>query len=184
MFKFPHKIIRIIVRYPANKYDTIFRLLPDSRRLNIDDGEYYMTENDLSKNKDLFDKMVYRTSDKKIAFNYEPELKLLKGTKLETQKHRKTYYIDESMITRQKDDDKMPTLEYWFNSPSPILFNFDASEIQLTSKQLKEYKENDLVSKLLRLNDEKMMFMLLMIITGINLIVTIFILSKIMGWTK
>lgn len=184
LFKYPHKVIRIIVRFPGNRYDTIFRLLPDSRRLNIDDGEYYMTENDLAKNKELFEKIVYKTSNKKIVFQYTPEAKFLKDVKLKDKSFDKTYYIDENMICKQKDDDRMPTLEYWFNSPSPIFFNFDASEIQLTSKQLKEYKENDLVSKLLRLNDEKMMFMLMIIISGINLLISVFILAKIMGWVK
>jgi hypothetical protein len=176
--KFPHKIIEIIIRYPANKFDKIYRLIPDEQRIGIGSGEYFFTESKLAKHSQMLDKLIFKDKSDKLCFRYEPDFKgIIKDFKDMTPDEKKmfnakknpVYYITEEMLTKDKDG-KMPTIEYWFNCPNPIEFDFTHKEIKLTSKMLKEYKENDLVQKLLRLSGEEMKMLIIIILVGICLI--------------
>jgi hypothetical protein len=177
--KFPHKIVEIIIRYPANKFDKIYRLLPDEQRLGIGSGEYFFTESNLAKHNQMLDKLIFKDKSKKLCFHYEPDftgvIKDLNNMtaeekKLFNAKKSPVYFITEGMLTKDKEG-KMPTIEYWFNCPNPIEFDFTHKEIKLTSKMLKEYKQNDLVQKLLRLSGEEMKMLIIIILVGICMMI-------------
>lgn len=175
--KFPHRLIEIIIRFPGNKFDKIYRLLPDEKRLGIGTGEYFFTEQNLSKHGQMLDKLVWRDKSKKLHFHYTPDFNGLirdNMTKEEIKTYNAkpidSYFISEEMLTKDKEL-KVPTVEYWFNCPNPIVFDFTHKQINLTSKQLKEYKENDLVKKLLRLSQEEMKMILIIILIGVAIIV-------------
>jgi hypothetical protein len=176
MIKYPHKVMRIIIRYPANQFEEVFRLLPDEKRINLSSGEYFFEQTFLNKNKELLDKLVYKTNEKKIAFTHTGINKNGKEVKNE-------YYINENFLNKSKDV-KMPTIEYWFGCPEPIEFNFEKNKVTITAKQLETYKKSDLISKLFRLNEEKMMFMLIIILVAINLLISFVIFAKLQEWIK
>ena len=162
--RYPEKALRIIIRYPSNKYDELIRIMPNENRLKIGDGEYFFDEKDIIKKDELKERFLCVDSNKRVYFEFK----------------NKKYYVDDKKIVKRTSDDT-PTIEYFYNCPSPIVYEFDKKKISLSSKQLKEYKENDLVSKLLSLKEQDMMLLILLIGMGLNAILTIIVLCKQFG---
>lgn len=95
----------------------------------------------------------------------------------------KVYFYDATRLIRNKAN-KYPSQHFFYDNPVSIDYNHYTSEIKFSGNELDIYRENDLKRKLVNLDAEKMTMMMLMIMIGINLLGTIFIIAKIMGWLK
>ena len=157
----PERLIKLVIHYPNNYFNVFFRLVPVNNEYNIS-GQLYKHDSDIIiKNQDFF---ATFSKDKKLQFTHEGFI----------------YDIDANNIEKQKWG-RTAELHYFYNSASPIVFNYKSKDITINSNQLAELKENDLFTKLLSLKEEKMVFMLLIIFIVLNMILTIVVLLKQFG---
>lgn len=160
----PEQLIKIVMHYPSNMFKEYWRLIPDTKIFNIGRKIYNYNDKNLIKTNDNF---LRQHESIKPYFEIE-------GHK---------YYMDE-LVKLKKRFTKYPEIHYFFNVPSPINFKYDDASVKLSSEQLEIFKENDLFNKLLSLENEKKMLMLVFLLCIINFLVTAFILAKIMGWLE
>jgi hypothetical protein len=192
--RMPHKMIMAVMHFPGNKIDRVYRIIPDNKKMGISNGDYYFTQDNLASQKELHDKVIFKNKNKKLCFKYDAKFDgLIKEnmTKEEYDKLMKTsnkgndvYFINEDMLSMDRVDNKTPEVHYWFNNPNPIIFDFAKEKIDVTAKDVRSLIESEVVQRLLKLAQQSMQMMLLIIIGGLNLIITIFILAKIMQWIK
>jgi len=151
----PERVIKVIVHYKSGMYKVFWRLIPEKNVIRIDKKDYIYDEIDVIKPQGILEK-------DNIVLNLD----------------------DKAYI--QERGTKYPEIHYVFNVPFPLRFDFTEKDekIKFSSHSLKEFKENDLFEKLLRLKGEKgiMMFMMMMIL--LNVAITGFLLAKQMGWLE
>lgn len=156
-FRFPEKILRVIIHYKSNQYRTYYRVIPDRNTFVIEGKSYNFDDKNIVKNNDFYvDDNIIKIDKKQYKFN---EIYGIKARK-----------------------DSIMEIHYWYNDPSPLQFNFEDNSIEFNSKQLQDFKENDLFAKLLTLAEEKNMLRLLFIISIINLGAIGFVIAKLMEW--
>lgn len=166
-FRFPEKVIKVMIHYKSNQYKRYWRVIPDVDFFKIDGKTYNYSDSNVLKENDFFmlegkDYPIIKVKDGKEKKEYKYLFKRLYGLK-----ERKRKYMQ---------------IHYWFNDPNPIGFDFDQRKIDLNSTQLQTFKDNDLFAKLLTLESEKKLMMLLFILVVGNLIATVFILARMMEW--
>lgn len=166
MFRFPEKIIKIIIHYKSNRYRVYWRVIPDTNFFKLHGNTYNYDDVSVQKENDFF------IMEKGKEF---PIVRVKDG------KEVKEYYLNEYYSLKERKD-KFLEIHYWYNDPNPISFNFDQRLLDLNSKQLQTFKDNDLFTKLLTLETEKKMLMFLFILVIANFGATIFVLAKLMEW--
>jgi len=77
---------------------------------------------------------------------------------------------------------KYAEIHYFYNYPHPISYDMSKKKVDLSSKQLKDFKENDLFTKLLTAEAERNLMFFLMAMVGINMLVTVAVLGKLLEW--
>lgn len=162
--RFPEKIIKCVVHYTSTYYKEYWRIIPDDNKYNMEGKQYLHSESEIVKKNDIFAVL----SDKE-----EETYKVsIEGKKYDILKKYK-------IKTRGRS---YPEIHFFFNNPKPIMFDFPKKKIDLTSKQMKEFEENDLFSKLLTLATERSMLTFLIIMGVGNLLLSIAIFGKLMEW--
>jgi hypothetical protein len=162
-WRFPEKLLKVIIHYPSGLYRIFFRLIPTDSFFIFDGKTYnYLTESVLKQN-DFF---IYKDSGKAIA-------------KIED----KIYNLEDRFKIKRKDA-QFPEIHYIYDCPLPIDFNSIDNKLKLSGSNLTDLKENDLLKKLLTLEQEKSMLMIIMLLVGFNILATLFIIAKMMGWIK
>jgi len=161
-FRFPEKLVKCIIHYKSGLYRVYWRVVPDDKQFMIDSKNYHYSDKNVLKENDFY------------AIKDKTEFPIVTIKK-------KKYYLNELYAIKLRKH-KYMELHYWFNSPSPINFNFDKKNIDFNSSQLQSFKDNDLFAKLLTLETEKKMIALMMLGILANLGVSLFILAKIMEW--
>ena len=161
--RWPEKIIKVIIHYKSNYYKEFWRLIPEEKFLKIESKIYNYSDDLILRENDLLagkkdNKIIFRIGNKEYQLNDIYQIK-----------NRWKHY---------------PEIHYFFNSPAPIQFEYDNKKIRLSSYLLEEFKKNDLTGKLLSLKEEKNLLTFLMIMMVINLLATVFIIAKMMGWVK
>jgi len=153
--KHPERLIKVIVHYKSGMYQVFWKLTPDKDTLKIKRKDYIYDNADVIKPKGIIE-------GDDILLNLD----------------------DKALIKEKKG--KFPEIHYAYNVPFPMRFDFkdEENKIKFSSHSLKEFKENDLFEKLLRLKGEKgfMMFLLIMVI--FNTAISGFMLAKQMGWLE
>lgn len=160
-WRFPEKVIKIIMHYPTGIYRVYWRLIPDTDFFTFDGKTYNYTDTSIISENDFF---VYKKEGETVARVEGKEYKL----------------EDDLKIRRKKAE--FSEIHYFYNVPLPIDYKTVSTELKLTSTQLTDLKENDLLKKLLTMEAEKNLLMFVLIIAGLNLLTTLFLLAKIMGW--
>lgn len=167
IIKYPEKLIKVVIHYPNNIFKEFWRLIPDTEFLNVDGKAYKYDAKKASKDSDIFAELNKGSKEKGyyVKVNGKKyEIDALKGIKYRWRKY--------------------PELHYFYNSPAPIDFNAVNKKIDINGSLLEEFKENDLFVKLLTIETEKNMLMIIMITTIIGTIASVVVLAKIMGWLK
>lgn len=179
--RFPEKLIRVVIHYPSNLYKVYWRLVPSDKLIKLDGKKYIYDKEQIGKDKELF--IAKQKRDTGVVFATDTIHEKQKGNKQYFLIDFKEYEFKDFFMVREKGN-TYPEIHYYFNNPFPIEFNQDIDKNQLAGEQLRDFIENDLLSKLLTLKGEKVMFMLMLILVGINLLATIFIILKMMGYIK
>lgn len=160
----PEKLLKIVMHYKNNYYKEYFRIIPDNYRHTIEGKEYIYTDKAVKQNPDIFVQKDKKGNEKII----------IEG---------KTYNINNSFAVKNRWK-AYAEVHYYFNNPVPINYDLSKKTLEFSSKQLQDYKENELFGKLLSLQEEKRMLSMLMIFSIINILISAFVLCKIMGWIE
>lgn len=160
---YSESVIKVYMHYPGGQFKVYYRLVPVRKIFQFGNQTYKYEDSSLVRqNCDTFavesDGNFYMVMEgKRYILNRRYEI---------TKKHS-----------------SYPEIHYKYNSPYPIDFSQSSEKgVEFTSVDLKEFKENDLFSKLLTLSDLNRLVIFCLLIAGINLIGTIFIIAKLMGW--
>jgi len=162
--RFPEKVIKIFIHYKSGMFNIYWRLIPDNNLFKVSNLTYEFNDEQILRENDFFS---LKQNNKKT---------LMKLGDAE-------YYFEDLALIKSKGG-KYPEIHYFYNNPKPLDFNLSDEELTFSSKQMHDFEQNDLFKKLLTLSQERSTMMILMIISGINIIVSFVILAKIMGWIK
>ncbi len=161
--RWPEKLIKVVIHYKSNYYKEFWRLIPEEKFLRIENKIYTYSDEDILRENDLIagkkdNKIIFRVGTKEYELNDIYKIK-----------NRWKHY---------------PEIHYFYNNPIPIQFENTVKGLKLSSHLLAEFKKNDLTAKLLSLQEERNLLTFLMILGVINLLATVFIISKLQGWIK
>jgi len=160
-WRFPEKLLKVVMHYKSGYFKEFWRLIPDTEEFIIE-GK------------------IYKFSDKKVLKDNDFYVRK-KENNLYAVIDGKEYNINDrhKLIYRWRS---YPEIHYFFNIPAPIDFDMSEQALEFSSKQLQEFKDNDLFSKLLTMDTEKTMLLFILILGILNALITAVILAKIMGW--
>lgn len=181
--RFPERAIRIIIHFPNNLYRVYWRLVPSKRILEINRKKYVYDKDQVTKDSEIY--ITNDGKDKPLMYVVQNLFtkKDHKGNELIKIGDLKPFVFDAKAVLKQKWT-KYPEIHYFFNNPFPLQFDVSKVDIEINSEQLKELQENELFSTLLSLKGQKLMFLLIAVMVGVNMLITIFILAKQMGWIE
>jgi hypothetical protein len=166
--RFPEKVIKVVVHYPGNLYKAYWRLIPDRDDFTIEGKRYTYNDESILKENDFY----VQERDKQLI------------VKIKNGGETKEYILDDKYKIRKRGT-IYPEIHFIFNVPVPINFNeVDKSDIKFSSKDMQDFKENHLFEELLTLEGKKNLMILIMVICGLNFLVTVVLLAKSMGWIK
>lgn len=159
--RYPEKLLKVVLHYKAGMFKEYWRLIPDNNAFIIDNKHYPFDEKTVSKNTDMFTYKKHGNTKLKID-NVEYEYDGLKELK--------------------KRWSKYPEIHFIYNVPKPLTFDMTKKDIQLSSKELQDFKDNDLFYKLLNSDREKVQGNILLLLTIVNTLGVAFILARMMEW--
>ena len=162
--RFPERIIKMFIHYETGLYNVYWRLIPDDDIFKINQKIYEFNDKNVLKENNFF-------ADKR------------KNNKTIIKVDGNEYNFEDLALIKSKVG-KYPEIHYFYNNPKSLDFNLTDEDLKFSSKQMHDFEQNDLFTKLLTLSQERSTMMILMIISGINTIVSFVILAKIMGWLK
>ena len=166
--RFPEKTIKVVIHYPTGLYKVFWRLIPNQKDFSLEGKRYFYNDDAITKENDFYvqtrgNQLIARIRDGETVTEYNLD------DKLRIKRHGSVY----------------PEIHFVNNIPTPINFkDMDTTDIKFTATDLKEFKENHLFEELLTLEGKKNLMILIMLIGGLNLLVTLFLLAKNMGWLK
>ncbi len=137
----PEKIIHIIIHFPSNKIKEYWRLIPPTKEWVIGELLYFYKDNELLKPNEVL------TSEKNI---YVAEID---GQK---------YNLDVKNLERKRFV-KYPQIHFYNGIPSPLSFDFKNKKVELSSHDLLKFQKNDLMKKLLSLEEEMNLLKLILL---------------------
>ena len=137
----PEKIIHIIIHFPSNKIKEYWRLIPPTKEWVIGQLLYFYKDNELLKPNEVL------TSEKNI---YVAEID---GQK---------YNLDVKNLERKRFA-KYPQIHFYNGIPSPLSFDFKNKKVELSSHDLLKFQKNDLMKKLLSLEEEMNLLKLILL---------------------
>lgn len=159
--KYPEKLLKIVIHYSSNYFKEYWRIIPDNEEFEIEGRLYKYSDKLILKDNDFF----LRKKDNKLYAH-------LDGKDYEVTERYKLLYRWRSY----------PELHYFFNNPTPIDFDLSKKSLEFSSKQLQEFKDNDLFAKLLTMDTQKSMLMFIFMLVILNFILSMVIFAKQMGW--
>ena len=162
--RFPERIIKMFIHYETGLYNVYWRLIPDDNTFKINAKVYEFNDKNILKENDFF---ANKNKNKKTIIKVD----------------NKEYNFEDLALIKSKGG-KYPEIHYFYNNPKPLDFNLSDETLKFSSKQMHDFEQNDLFSKLLTLSQERTTMMILMIICGINTIISFVMLAKMMGWLK
>jgi hypothetical protein len=178
----PQRVIKLLIHYPGGYYRTYWRLIPDDHIFKIDKKLYLYDQNVITKDHEFYVATGVRP---------HPMILVVKDLFTKTIKGKEFFHIGD---TEEYEFNKMfmikerfsawPELHYVYNAPQPLDFNVKTDKVDFSSASLAEFHETDMIGKLLRLKYESMMMIFLIVLIFANLGITLFMLSKMMGWVK
>lgn len=162
-FRFPEKLLKVVIHYKNNYFKDFWRLIPDN-------------------NEFILEGKAYQYSDKKVLKDNDFYLRKVKD-KIKVVIDNKEYDINDKLKLLKKWR-KYAEIHYYHNCPVPIDFDMSKKLLDFSSKQLQDFKDNDLFAKLLTLDTEKNMLMFILILGIINTIASVLMFAKMMGWIE
>ena len=162
--RFPERVVKVFVHYKSGLYNTYWRLIPDNNLFKINNVTYEFNDKEILKENDFFS--LKEKSEKTII--------KIKGKK---------YNFEDLALINQKGR-KWSEIHFFYNNPKPLSFDFTNEKLDFTGKQMTDFEDNDLFTKLLTLEQENKKITILIVMSAFNLFMTIFIIAKMMGYIK
>lgn len=166
---FPERAIKVVIHHRSNIYRVFWRLIPDNKMFSIKRKIYNYDDKNVTREKDFFVTNSHDKNSKKSS-KY-PQITI----------DNKSYDFNE-IAGIKYDKKKHIEIHYWYGNPAPIDFNFDKKKIDLSGSQLQQFKDNDLFAKLLTLDGERMMLLIVIIGMVLLLILNLLGLLKSFGF--
>lgn len=162
--RWPEKVIKCVIYYPSGVYKVFWRLIPKGDIFEIEKKPYLYNNAEILKNNDIF----------------------VKGTDhLYVIIDGKKYNVDSNIKLKEKWSGHWPELHYIQNNPAPINYlDLSNNKPAWSSDLLSAFNENDLFRKLLTMDAQKSMLLIILLLGLANLGVGLFIMAKLMGWLK
>lgn len=161
--RFPQRLLKVVIHYKTGYFNVYWRIIPDLDTFNIAGHKYAYDEKSVVKDKELFVKKRDKFGEGHIVID------------------GKSYKIEKLMKIKNRWE-SWPELHYFYNVPNPIKFDYDKKKIPFTSKQLKTFKENDLFTKLLTLDNQNNLMFICIIASALSAIISFVILARDLGW--
>lgn len=180
--RFPEKVILVIIHYPGSLIKRYWRLIPRNQELRVDKTLYIYDKDAIAKEDDTLITKYPDGKAKLLIVNNIYSKK--KGDKEIFQLGDTTEYEYQKFFEIKSRFDKYPEIHYLCGNPYPIRWDLSKNALAWDSKSLEEFLTNDLLVKLVSLKKEQMFMMFLMIVGIVNMLLSLFILAKIMGWLK
>lgn len=182
--RYPEKVLKVVIHYKTGYYKVYYRLIPSRDLLMVDRKPYYYDPEVITKQHEFW--IRKGTVDKE-----EDQLLVVKNLFVKRKGKKELIHIGdteqydyfETLRIREKGR-KYSEIHYLYNCPYPLKFDLKTKGLEFSSTSLKEFKDNDLVGKLLTLQQERTLMMLILIIVAINAVATVFLIAKIMGWIE
>lgn len=183
----PEKVLKVFIHYPTGLYRIFWRIIPPDDIFMLDKGMYVYDKSRVQKEDDFFAVKGEGTDTKIIVVrNVFVKKKIVRGKAKEIIKlgEGEEVSFNKFFTIAPHKGKKYAEIHYIYNNPHPISFDFKKGELDFSSKSLKTFKDNDLVTKLLTLKAEKNLMMILMFMVIGNIVLTLFVLAKMMGWIQ
>jgi len=161
--RFPEMLLKVVIHYHNNKYREYWRLIPEDFLLQIGEKRYEFSDSASIKPTDTFG--------------------FLKDDKVFVTVEGKTYEYDKKMQIHKRFN-KYPEIHYFYNVPSPLIFDIENKELKFTGAELETFKENDLFTKLLTLSQTNSLIMFCLIASVMSALISGLVFAKMMGWLK
>ena len=182
-FRFAEKVVKVVIHYKSGLYKIYYRLIPDHQLFIVDKKAYVYDEDVVTKEHDL---LVARQDEKK------QHLLIVKNLFIKTDKKGKELihigdtekYEFHKLFSIKHKGKKYPEIHYTYNYPYPIKFDIDTGDLEFSADTLKKFQETDIFNKLLTLQSERMFMLVIAGICFFNLLISLFVVSKMMGWIK
>jgi hypothetical protein len=160
-FRHPEKVIKIVIHYPSSMFKIYWRLIPDSDTLLIGDSKYRFTRDKLT-----------------------TEQHTEKGELMEFVLNGKKYQFDKNKCITNRHS-HWPEIHYADNCIFPLDFNdVKKGELGVSASEFKLLQENDLWLQLLTMKDVLQQWMIILLLLIGNLVISAFMLAKMMGWIE
>jgi len=163
---YPEQVIKAIVHYPNNMFKIFYRLLPADKLFILKGKAYVYDDEVIQKQKEMFCNLKEKS----------PELDL---------DGKKYNFLQQCGV--QKRFMRNLEIHYFENNPNPIDFTMSAIEeknialAKFSSKQLKQIKDNDLFIKLLSLQGQNNMMLLILLVSIASAGISLFMLLRDLG---
>lgn len=160
-FRFPERMIRVVMHYDTGIYKEFYRLIPDKEIFYIEGKAYRYDDIAVRKYNDFYtvkkgDKTIIKVGQKEYDFN--------------------------TVFSIKKRKKSIVEIHYMSNNPNPVHFNFDTKTAEITSKNMSIFQKNDLFNKLLTISDTGNLMIIILIMVGANMAISFFLLGKYMEW--
>jgi len=160
----PEKLLKVVIHYKSGLYKIFWRLIPHDGKIIVNDLIYRYYDKTTLKDPEIFG---YASKEEDIKFK-------ISG---------KEYNFSQSFGIRTKDM-KFPEIHYYDNIPKPIDFISNFEKLDMTSEQTRDFEDNQLWSKLLNIESEKMLIIMCIVIGIINLLLSGFMALIMTGVIK
>lgn len=154
--RYPEKAFKAVIHYPGGLYKEYWRLIPKDQTLDIDNLPY--------------------------RFNRE-KLEIKDGdTILDSLGSDDEKYITNFKRRIQNRSNKFQELHYFYNNMEPLEFKNTGIDASMTSDQWSKFVKNDLLGKLLTLNQQGTLILLILLMSAGSFLLSAFLVAKQMGW--
>lgn len=182
--RFPERVIKVLIHYKSGYYRHFWRLEPSNNLIVVDKKNYIYDREQIRKEDDFYLNKHKDDKEKPSFIVIKNVLSRFKnGEQIFKIGETEEYTFEKAYKIKQKGK-KWQEIHYIYNVPVPLKFDFGKGVLDFSSDTLKEFQDNDLFIKLMNLGQQKGLMMILMLIVGLNLVVTLFILGKLMGWIQ
>lgn len=187
--RWPEKVIKVVMHYKGTHlYKVFWRVIPNKKSFKLDGEKYFYMGSAVVKANDYFcdwneENLICRIPDAVKQKRIVKDVKTGQDTIFEETTYSE-YDLGDVYKIRRKED-KWPEIHFIYGCPVPVDWeSLDDGQIKLNSKVLQEMTENDQVVRLLTLDTQKSLLILVMVAVVFNTLLTGFLLAKNMGWIK
>lgn len=160
--RFPEKIIKVVIHYQTGLFHEFYRLIPNEDSFNILGKTYNYNDKAIIRDNEIF---AVKNQSETVTINVDG----------------KKYNFTKRFLIKPKLK-PYPEIHYFYNIPNPIEFKYALKKIDFTASQLEAFKQNDLWKKLLTLEGEKSLLVVILFLTVGCILMNIFIIAKLFEW--